>query len=181
MKKKKRLILFFFLSLVVFGAPLLLMILHTVHDSDLKAPMFSDISECVALEQADAEDLSVLRYDSPKNDKHLKGLSYTSFYAAKYFSDGVDFEIFAYEFESEACAIEYFREASGQRFTEGYSSENYERLVMFRYELVVYDGKRAYRLSSDILPGGDAKIKNFLWQKFSLVIDPAVYLREAFE
>ena len=79
--------------------------------------IFSDITEFEQIEKDFLEYGTVERYDSPKDDKHLKGLSYVKFYAGKYKCDDFQFEIFAYEFEDSILAEKYYENAVGNETT----------------------------------------------------------------
>ena len=60
--------------------------------------IFQTIDECEQLIPADQTDLSIERYTSPEKDKHLKDLSFESFFGMKFHSNEMEYEIFAYEF-----------------------------------------------------------------------------------
>lgn len=108
--------------------------------------IFENISECKKIHQIKSEDATVELYESPEKDKKLKNLPYTAFFAAKYSSSTLTFEIFAYEFHDEESAQQYFTNHTGKivdlktNFTGSLGS--------FSYDLVVIDGKNAYAINS---------------------------------
>ena len=73
-----------------------------LYDSLRDGPyIFADISECENLEQLGFKNAQITRYDSSECDPCIYDIEYREFYGAEYDSLLIDFEIFAYEFESE--------------------------------------------------------------------------------
>ena len=104
--------------------------------------MFSDISECLQIDGT--ESAMVTKYNDSSRDEHLKGLSFVSSYGANYVSDELEFEIFAYEFESCDLSRDYFYNATQidmDRDMNFYSHQGPDY-----YTITVINGKNAYRI-----------------------------------
>ena len=76
--------------------------------------IFDDISECEKIQHLEYEVGRLTKYDNPKSDENLKELSYNDFFAAKYESDEVEFEIYAYVFDSKQTSQQYFKNSTGK-------------------------------------------------------------------
>lgn len=96
--------------------------------------IFQTINECEQLIPADQNDLIIERYASPEKDKNLKELSYESFFGMKFYSNELEYEIFAYEFVDSDSTLEYYINVTGQK--------SYEK------ELPLSDNEENKRLSS---------------------------------
>ena len=95
-KKKSPIIVCSILFAVIIIAQLTYMFLNPMpHEYYI----FQDIQECEQLISAVSADSKVEQHDSPKNDKHLKTLTYSKFRGFNVESDTLKYEIFAYEFE----------------------------------------------------------------------------------
>lgn len=103
--------------------------------------IFSDISECDALSSV-SENAVVTEYDSPSQDKNLKGLQYLDFFAAEYDSTEIEFEIYAYTFESSDISRKYFEQVTGKDY--GYTTNYYSTGSFRRFRTVVIDNENAY-------------------------------------
>lgn len=75
--------------------------------------IFDDISECKRIEDLSFTNHKVSVATTTQGDKHLNSLSYQEFYNAQYSSDELNFEIFAYVFDTPLAAQEYFNSVSG--------------------------------------------------------------------
>ena len=80
--------------------------------------IFSDISECNALEELSVTDGHFTRYQNTTQDSNLQGLQYAAFFAGKYSCEQYTFEIYAYEFTEPAAAKTYFENATGKNTNE---------------------------------------------------------------
>lgn len=76
--------------------------------------IFQNIDECERLVSADQTDSIVERYVSPEKDKNLKNLSYESFFGMNFYSNELEYEIFAYEFVDSNSALKYYINVTGQ-------------------------------------------------------------------
>ena len=74
--------------------------------------IFGDISECEKIYDFDYTDVTIVRYEDASRDERLGDLKYKEFFGAQYSSSEADFEIFAYVFESEDDASEYWSNTS---------------------------------------------------------------------
>ena len=104
--------------------------------------MFSDLSECSAIEAENAEGVEITVYDSPDKDKYIKDLAYTNFYACTYSSAELQFHLFAYEFSDQATAQAYFANATGQDATRTPFYLDWRGLTT--YERIVINNNLAY-------------------------------------
>lgn len=125
--------------------------------------IFSDISECENIIQKKSEDATIEKYDMPDKDKNLKDLQYSAFFAAKYSSSELTFEIFAYEFQSEEEAQQYFERTA--RVNSDRTTNFLEWGNLRSNHIVVVDQKNAYLVNAT---RKDAeKLKTFLGEVFS--------------
>ena len=104
--------------------------------------IFDDIDECKKIQQLEFENGKVNEYTSPSNDEYSKGLLYNDFFAAKYESKEVEFEIYAYLFDSEETSKSYFKNATGK-------DDDMETNFLVSggiglYEITVIDCEKAY-------------------------------------
>jgi hypothetical protein len=107
--------------------------------------IFANISECKGLEELNFNNSELTVFASSDEDELLRSLPYQKFYGARYVSDELNFEIFAYEFDSPAVAKAYFNRAIG---------ENYDADVNYiaaggaiKYELSVLYYEKAYHVN----------------------------------
>jgi len=107
--------------------------------------IFQNISECQALSKLGLEDEKLTPYENAEVDKHLNALHYTDFFAAKYTSSTLEFEIFAYTFENTKSAQSYFANLTGKNDT---LETNFliSGGIAGNYEMIVIDGKNAYSI-----------------------------------
>ena len=75
--------------------------------------MFEDISECEKLCTLGYKGEKITKYEKPDKDKNIKNLKYKEFFGLKYESEEVEFEIFAYVFETPEGARQYFKNETG--------------------------------------------------------------------
>lgn len=124
--------------------------------------IFTDINECLNFEST-AEIIKVEKYDSTEKDEKIMGLRYNNFYGAKIECSNYQFEIFAYEFENDDIARQYFEVVSGKT----YSSESafFGSGGITSYALVVVDVNKAYKINTT--SGDIEKVKVLLANVFS--------------
>ena len=96
----------------IFG--ILLASLLSCGQGSLDFYIFDNISECEKIQHLEYKAGKLTKYDNPKSDKYLKELSYNDFFAAKYESDEVEFEIYAYVFDSKQTSEQYFKNSTGK-------------------------------------------------------------------
>lgn len=125
--------------------------------------IFSDISECDNIEVFKTEDAIVTRYDTPDLDDSIDDLEYDDFYAAKYESAELDFEIFAYVFADSDSTKEYFKKETG--IETNLDVHFLASGGMFKYRVIVIDGCRAYCANTTQENSKDLKL--FLGEIFS--------------
>ncbi|MBR3715228.1 MAG: hypothetical protein IKM18_04915 [Clostridia bacterium] len=124
--------------------------------------IFADISECKNIEEHVPDKTKLEIYDTPKKDPAIKDLEYESFYAAKYSSLELDFEIFAYEFKDRADVEEYYK-----------NSDKYSKLYGMKVQGIFYvhirvgDENRVYSLYTKTLD--EKQVKEILKECFSIV------------
>lgn len=85
-------------------------------------------------------------YESPEQDKYLKELNYDNFFACKYSSDDLEFELFAYQFQEMDSAKEYFNHIAGHKATD--DTDFLKSAGMTSYKSVVISGNTAYAVYS---------------------------------
>lgn len=129
------------------GVLLLLVIFVQVFSSfnsirDMDVYIFRDISECEKLESLDYKNAKI-EYRERSDDKNFNSeMTIKSFYGAHFVSDELEFDIFAYEFEGNEDAKNYFKRATGKNvdLDRNYSASS----GAFSFEVVVIDGNKAY-------------------------------------
>jgi len=126
--------------------------------------IFSDIVECNNLESNKSNAANVITLDSVDDDPNLNELEYNEFYAIKYESQDMKFEIFAYEFTNRENAKSYF-ESSAKRDCVS-SRDFYVSTTLISYTVRVLDGERAYILYSK--PKYKEAIDKYLSEAFSI-------------
>ena len=108
--------------------------------------IFDDISECDNIKNS--TEFQIQKYETPDKDSKLNNLEYSVFHAAKYVSDDVEFELFAYEFKDKGNAKQYFKNVAEQ------DAEKDTEFLGFggatSYTLVVIDDQKAYSFYTDI-------------------------------
>ena len=114
--------------------------------------IFQNIEECENLISTDVDIECFSEYDLPSNDKDLDDLSYNKFWGGKFKSDSLKYEIFAYEFEDNDSALQYYANVSGGgknidlSYQEKHNGLFLASSGMTSYELVVISQNRAYKL-----------------------------------
>ena len=109
---------------------------------ELDLHMFSDIEECQKISSLKSETADIQIYDSPEKDKELKELQYSEYFGCNYKSDEMSFEIFAYEFDSNDVAMDYFKNLTGKgtdtnpTFLDSSGMNSFCRIIV--------DGDKAY-------------------------------------
>ena len=170
MKKTKLFLQGFFV--LIFLVPILVIWLAFRGPGSMDFYIFADISECENLNSLDYEGAQFNKYSTSNNDKELGELKYNSFVAGKYTSEELDFEIFAYEFDSADTAKKYFKNVAGKsndRDTTFSASSGFGLFGPSQYEIIVIDYERAYRVVTDQMH--DEEIKKALGQIFSIKIN----------
>lgn len=124
--------------------------------------IFADISECKNIEEHVPDKTKLEIYDTPKKDPAIKDLEYESFYAAKYSSLKMDFEIFAYEFKNDEDLEAYYK--NRDRHFEWYGIKKYG---IFYTCIYVHDENRVYSLYTKTLD--EKQVKEILKECFSIV------------
>lgn len=138
---------------------------------EIDVHIFSDMSECYALEQEQSSDVTVDVFSSPEDDKYLKDCTYTDFFACEYTSNDINFTLFSYEFSNESIAQKYFHYATGQDADS--TSTFCNSTGMFHYKSVVINGNFAYRLQTKA--SEEEKVKDFINERFSVELYNAVF------
>lgn len=147
-KKKSPIIVCSILFAVIIIAQLTYMFLNPMpHEYYI----FQDIQECEQLISAVSADAKVEQHDSPKNDKHLKTLTYSKFRGFNVESDTLKYEIFAYEFEDAYSAMQYFSNVTGKTIDKEnpslYKEKNFSvSKGMTSLRIVIVSQNRAYKL-----------------------------------
>lgn len=111
---------------------------------DYEIYIFTELSECYALEDKQSEEIQITVYDSPEKDKDLRNLVYTECYACNYSSSELQFDLFAYEFPTQETAKKYFKNATGKDTTEIFNYSGSKGLSSFR--LIVIKDNLAYSI-----------------------------------
>lgn len=137
MTKKKFLIVFAIAISLVW----VVLIVKLISTPDIDFFIFSDISECDLLYSV-SEDAVIEEYESPASDKNLGDLKYKEFFGAKYTEEGLDFEIYAYTFDSAEFAQMYFEQVTGKDY--GFTTNYYATGSLGSYILVAIDKENAY-------------------------------------
>lgn len=100
--------------------------------------IFDDISECENITKTEYTNAKLSRYDTPVNDNNLGNLEYLEFFGGYFFSDEIEFEIFAYEFKNTETTKQYFKNVTGKSTkldsTYLHSSGFGTRLIVTRFE-----------------------------------------------
>lgn len=131
-----------------------------------EAYMFADISECENIVLNKSEDTEVTVYDTPEKDKNLKDFEYDSFYAVKYKSKEMNFEIFAYDFVDIDTAKNYFEECANRECIG--NKDFYISSDLINHTIRAFDEDKAYVLYSRL--GYRESVNEFLSNVFSVSI-----------
>ena len=108
--------------------------------------IFQNIEECQSIISLNYTNGKAIVYDNPDNDIKLKGLKYKDFFAGKYKSDELVFEIYAYKFENSNETKRYFKNVTGKN-TEIETNFSASK-GLSQYRLIVIDGEYAYCVST---------------------------------
>lgn len=139
MKKKINFLIYLSITFIV---SLIFAFINLGLDLDGDYYIFSDINECLNLKN-DNSKIEMSKYDSPQNDQHLGNLKYNDFCAAKYKSKELEFEIFAYEFNSVNDAKAYFKNGTGKESENNYNFTASTGLFG-PSEIIVFKNEKAY-------------------------------------
>ena len=115
----------------------------------VKYYIFEDIEEFEALAETEYSNAKLTVLDTYGDDSDISGLSCLKFFIAEFYSDEVSFEIYAYEFDRTEDSKLYFENATGKKNvadTTFCSSKGVGVDFKSRYELVVIDEERAYKV-----------------------------------
>ena len=159
MKKRKFLIIF----AVTVSILWIMLIVKLISSPDFDFFIFSDISECDLL-YCVSDDAVIDKYDTPTGDKHLGDLKYKEFFGAKYTEKDIEFEIFAYSFESAESAQKYFEHVTGKDY--GLATNYYATGSFMSYILVAIDNENAYFI--DISNGSLEELEIIIEKIFSI-------------
>lgn len=108
--------------------------------------IFENIKECATLETQKTKESYITLYDSPSKDKNLNDLKYDEFYAGKYSSDELSFEIFAYQFIDSDNAKIYFKNNTG--IETNLDTHYLASGGISKYNVIVIDNKNAYCINT---------------------------------
>lgn len=126
--------------------------------------IFLNISECEGIYNLGYLNQSIEKYNSSDFDKKLKGVSYESFFAAKYSSDEMEFEIFAYVFFDSQSASDYFKNVTGKKSN---NDKNFSSSIgISKFRKCVFVNERAYCIISNRRYAGEIE-NSVLPQLFS--------------
>lgn len=125
--------------------------------------MYSSIQECNAITYVKAEDAVVTIYEDSSQDKYIEGIDYAAYFGCKYYSETMQFELFAYEFSDEDAAGTYFKNVTGKKNT---SQKNYsDNTGIATYRRIALQDNKVYVVRS---PKKDAvEVCEFINQIFS--------------
>ncbi|MBQ6825744.1 MAG: hypothetical protein IJP34_03680 [Clostridia bacterium] len=132
----------------------------------IKVYIFADISECQNIITYKAEDAKIEIYESPSEDKYLKGLQYKEFFACKYVAEDFEFRIFAYQFIDSDICKEYFKNFTGNNSDDNINFSGVKGITYY-YRMVMYDDK-AYTIYTS--PKDSDKVENFIADMFSVEV-----------
>lgn len=107
--------------------------------------IFSKIEECQNIQNSKFHNIDIKIYDSPEEDENLKELKYREFFACKYTLDDLTFELFAYVFEENNIAINYFKNVTGKE--NNLNPTFSDNSGMFSYRRIVISDNKAYLVS----------------------------------
>lgn len=136
MKKNIKILLVFLIIFFLAGT------LSSCGPKDYEIYIFTELSECYALEDKQSEEIQITVYDSPEKDKDLRNLAYIDFYACNYSSSELQFDLFAYEFPTQETAKKYFKNATGIESTK--TTNFLGSSGLSRYQLTVIKDNLAY-------------------------------------
>ena len=145
-KRKAYAIVAIVLFLCIAAAWLLLSIRY-LRAMDRSNYIFGDIQECreLAFYESDA---TVSTIESPEQDKKYQGQSFASFVGMRYKSEKMSFTLYAYEFDNNDQAKQYFQKVTGKKN----DSKHYflKSCGMSTYQIVIAYENKAYRLETKL-------------------------------
>ena len=145
-KRKAYAIVAIVLFLCIAAAWLLLSIRY-LRAIDRNYYIFGDIQECreLAFYESDA---TVSTIESPEQDKKYQGQSFASFVGMRYQSEKMSFTLYAYEFDNNDQAKQYFQKVTGKKNdSKHYFSKSGG---MSTYQIVIAYENKAYRLETKL-------------------------------
>lgn len=101
--------------------------------------IFSDITECNVLDNIKTE-------DDLLNDRYIGDIPYKKSYIHKLNYDSKIFEIYAYEFDNQEDAMQYYFKVKGRTSEQEISYHG--RTNMFSSDLIVRNDKNVYRIEA---------------------------------
>ena len=129
--------------------------------------IFSDLSECQAIETSKSADATVTIHATPDKDKHIRNLTYRDFYACTYSSPKMQFTLFAYEFPDSETALKYYSRAANK--SPDYPNDFSGSYGFLKFEKAVICDNFAYYIYGS--PLDDKEVSNFLNSIFSKKLD----------
>ena len=120
---------------------LLLFSLCSCRNFEIDVRMFSNIEECNNIVSFKENEVQI-NYLSAEEDQNLKSLDFDNFFGCEYMSKQINFKIFAYVFESDNIAMQYFYNETGIK-TELNPTFN-SSSGMFWFERIVVKDNKAY-------------------------------------
>ena len=124
---------------LTFGLGIVMLVMSACGKYELDVCIFESIDECRSLASFGDEDFRVEVYALP-DDGYLNGIDYEDFFACRYCDEGVQFEIFAYEFENWQNANEYFENVTGRHNENRMTFSDVSGMSEF-IRFVLYDNK----------------------------------------
>ena len=124
--------------------------------------IFADISECENIKEHVPDKTKLEIYDTPEKDPAIRNIEYKSFYAAKYSSLKMDFEIFAYEFKNSEDLDEYCKNRDKYFKMHGMRTQG----IFYTY-ICVGDENKIYSLYTKTFD--EKEVMEVLKECFSLV------------
>lgn len=130
--------------------------------------IFKDIEECEKIFSMNYDNAKFNHYETAENDEHLGALKYDTFFAGEFRSDELNFEIFAYQFDSDESAKSYFENVTGKS-SSGLMSNFSHSGGITESQIVVIDSDRAYSI---IMPTSEVEsVQKMLEDVFSVKLD----------
>ena len=120
---------------------LLLFSFCSCRNFEIDVHMFSDIEECNKIVSSKENEVQI-KYLSIEEDKNSKDLNFDKFFGCEYISKQINFKIFAYVFENDDIAMQYFYNETGIK-TELNPTFN-SSSGMFWFERIVVKDNKAY-------------------------------------
>lgn len=147
------------------GLVLLLLAFSLIRIANVDISIFATLDECDAFASKENEGAGFTKYQDASRDDKVKGLPYADYFAGKYGCDQFTFELFAYVFENNDAAQEYFERVTGKNM--GALESNFSLSCgPLNASLVVVDNNQAYTVH---MPTGDVRsVTQFLAEVFTI-------------